>query len=121
MAIDASDVGAGCVLLQVDDNGVDHRVCYYSKKFPKHQRHYSTIEKECLSLAIALQHFEVYQASSFEPIVIFTDHNPLTFIHQMKNKNQRLLGLGPMLPGHNLDIKQIKGKVNIITNALSRA
>ena len=84
LAVDASDVGAGSVLLQVDDNGVDHPVCYYSKKFNKHQRNYSTIEKECLSLILALQHFEVYLASSVAPIVIFTDHNPLTFIHKMK-------------------------------------
>ena len=83
MAVDASDVDAGSVLLQEDDNGVDHPVFYYSKKFNKHQRNYSTVEKECLSLILALQHFEVYLASSVAPIVIFTDHNPLTFIHKM--------------------------------------
>ena len=60
LAVDASDVGAGSVLLQEDDNGVDHPVCYFSKKFNKHQRNYSTIERECLSLILALQHFEVY-------------------------------------------------------------
>ena len=32
LAVDASDVGAGSVLLQEDDNDVDHPVCYYSKK-----------------------------------------------------------------------------------------
>ena len=36
LAVDASDVGAGSVLLQEDDNGVDHPVCYFSKKFNKH-------------------------------------------------------------------------------------
>ena len=121
LAVDASDVGAGSVLLQVDDNGVDHPVCYYSKKFNKHQRNYSTVEKECLSLILALQHFEVYLASSVAPIVIFTDHNPLTFIHKMKNKNQRLLRWSLMLQEHNLDIRHIQGKDNIIPDALSRA
>ena len=80
MAEDASDVSEGSVLLQEDDNGVDHPVCYYSKKFNKHQRNYSTVEKEC-----------VYIVSSVAPIAIFSDHNPLTFIHKMKNKNNRLL------------------------------
>ena len=51
LAIDASDTGAGSVLLQEDSNGVDHLVCYFSKKFSKHQRNYSTVEKECLSLS----------------------------------------------------------------------
>ena len=86
MAVDASDVGAGSVLLQEDHNGVDHPICYYSKTFNKQQRNYSTIEEECLSLVLALQHFEVYLASSVAPIVIFTDHNQLTFIHKMKKQ-----------------------------------
>ena len=46
LAVDASDVIAGSILLQEDDSGVDHPVCCYSKKFNKHQRNYSTIEKE---------------------------------------------------------------------------
>ena len=33
LAVDASDVGAGGVLLQEDDNGVDHPFCYFSKTF----------------------------------------------------------------------------------------
>ena len=124
LAVDANDDGAGCVLLQEDDNGVDHPVCYFSKKFNKLQRNYSTIEKECLSLILALQHFEVYLASSVTPIVILGDHNALTFIHKMKKKkkkNQRLLRWSLMLQEHNLDIRHIKGKDNIIPDALSRA
>ena len=50
--------------MQEDGNGVDHPVSYFSKKFNKHQKNYSIIEKECLSLIFALQHFEVYLTSS---------------------------------------------------------
>ena len=32
LAVDASDVGIGAVLLQEDHNGIDHPVCYFSKK-----------------------------------------------------------------------------------------
>ena len=42
LAVDASDVGIGAVLLQEDHNGIDHPVCYFSKKFNKHQNNYST-------------------------------------------------------------------------------
>ena len=87
LAIDASDVGAGGVLLQEEDNGVAHPVCYYSDKFNKHQKNYSRVEKEYLSLNLVLEHFEVYLTSSSSPIVVFNDHNPLTFIHRIKNKN----------------------------------
>ena len=91
LAVDASDVGIGAVLLQEDNNGIDHPVCYFSKKFNKHQKNYSTIEKECLALILAIQQFEVYLTSSTSPIVVFSDHNPLSFLHKLKNKNQRLL------------------------------
>ena len=32
LPVDACDVGAGAVLLEEDNNGVDHPVCYFSKK-----------------------------------------------------------------------------------------
>ena len=121
LAVDASDTGAGSVLMQEDGNGVDHPVSYFSKKFNKYQKNYSTIEKECLSLILALQHFEVYLTSSSSPTVVFSDHSPLTFFHKMKNKNQRLLRWSLLFQEYNLDIRHIKGKDNIISDALSRA
>ena len=33
LAVDASDVGAGAVLFQEDDRGIEHPLCYFSKKF----------------------------------------------------------------------------------------
>ena len=92
LAVDASDTGAGSVLLQEDENGVDHPVCYFSTEFNASQMNYSTIEKECLSLILAVQHFEVYLTLSSLPIIVYSDHNPLTFINKMKNNNQRCGG-----------------------------
>ena len=120
LAVDASDVAAGGVLLQESQDGVDHPICYFSRKFNKNQRNYSTIEKECLSLILALQHFEIYVTASSLPIIVFTDHNPLKFIHKMKDKNQRLLRWSLTLQGFNLDIRHIKGKDNLIADCLSR-
>lgn len=109
------------MLLQSDDDsGIDHPVCYFSKKFDKCQKNYSTIEKECLAMLLSLQHFNVYVSSPVHPVTVFTDHNPLTFIHKMKNKNQRLLRWSLMLQEYNLDIKHIKGKDNVVADALSR-
>ena len=33
---------------------------YFSMKFDKHQRNYSTIKEECLALILALEHFDAY-------------------------------------------------------------
>ena len=109
LATDASDVGVGAVLLQQDDEGVDRPVSYFSKKLNKHQRVYSTIEKETLSLVLALQHFEVYLASSSDEITVYTDHNPLVFLDKFKMKSQRLFRWSLLLQPYALKIVQIAG------------
>lgn len=43
LEVDASDVGAGAVLLQEDAGGVDHPLCYFTRKFNQHQTRYSTM------------------------------------------------------------------------------
>ena len=56
--VHASDVSAGAVLQQEDDQG--RSISYFSKKFEDTQRRYSTIEKETLALLLALKHLDVY-------------------------------------------------------------
>ena len=120
LEVDASAGGAGAVLLQEDAGGVDHPVCYFSRKFNKHQVRYSTIEKETLALLLALQHFEVYVGSSPLPVVVFTDHNPLIFLSRMYNHNQRLMRWALVVQDYNLDIHHKKGSENVLADALSR-
>ena len=60
LAVDASEVGAGSVLFQEMTLVLIILFVTILKKFNKHQRNYSTKEKECLSLILVLQHFDVY-------------------------------------------------------------
>ncbi|XP_073807553.1 uncharacterized protein [Danio rerio] len=120
MEVDASAVGAGAVLLQEDKEGIDHPICYFSRKFNKHQLNYSTIEKEALALLLALQYFEVYVGSSSTPVVIYTDHNPLVFLSRMYNQNQRLMRWSLIIQSYNLEVRHKKGKENIVADTLSR-
>lgn len=87
--MDAITTSAGSVLLQEDVQGIDHPVCYFSRKC----LNYSTIEKEALALLLALQYFEVYVGSSSLLLVVFTDHNPLVFLSRIRNSNQRIMRL----------------------------
>ena len=75
----------GGMLLQEGTDGMDHPVCYFSRMLNKHQKEYSTIEKECLALLLSLQHFEVYLSACSYGVIVYTDNNPLTFINKMKN------------------------------------
>ena len=119
LAVDACDIGAGAVLLQEDDKGIDYPLCYFLKKFTNTQKKYSTTEKELLALILALQYFEVYVTAAKGPIVIFTDRNPLTFLQKVKNKNQRLMRWSLLLQQYCLDIQHIRGRDNVIAGTLS--
>ncbi|XP_076876436.1 uncharacterized protein LOC143525877 [Brachyhypopomus gauderio] len=119
--VDASDSGCGAVLLQEDDAHLDHPVAYFSAKFNRHQVHYSTIEKEALALLLALQHFEIYVTSSPIPVAVYTDHNPLVFLHRMSNKNQRLMRWSLLCQSFNLNIVHKKGSENVVADCLSRS
>ena len=117
--VDASGTGIGAMLAQANDDDLDMPVAFYSKKLNRHQRNYAPIELECLALVRSLEHFEVY-LSSGHPIRIYTDHNPLVFIHRMKNANQKLLRWALYLQKYELDIQHIKGIENVFADMLSR-
>lgn len=118
---DASATGAGAVLLQEDEFGVEHPVSYFSKKFSRCQQNYSVIEKEALALLMALQHFEVYLGGSMVPIIVYTDHNPLVFLERMSNSNQRLMRWALAINEFTLNIRYKRGSDNIVADALSRS
>ena len=120
LAVDASAFGSGAVLFQTGEDGLDHPVSFFSKKFNRYELNYSTIEKEALGLMQALQHYEVYLKGHPEPISVLTDNNPLTFIHHMKSANQRILRWSLTLQEFNLSISHIPGTDNVIADALSR-
>ena len=120
LIIDSSDVGTGSVLVQEASDGLDHPVSYFSKKFLKYQKNYSVVEKETLGLVLALEHFDVYLGSTPFKTKVYTDHNPLTFLKTMKNKNQRLVRWSLALQEYNLEIQHIPGSENVVADALSR-
>ena len=120
LIIDSSDVGTGSVLVQEASDGLDHPVSYFSKKFLKYQKNYSVVEKETLGLVLALEHFDVYLGSTPFTIKVYTNHNPLTFLKTMQNKNQRLVRWSLALQEYNLEIQHIPGSENVVADALSR-
>ena len=117
--IDACDTGVGAALLQPDGNSnILHPVAYYSYKLKDYQRGYSTYEKEALALVLALEKFSVYLSAN--PVYVKSDHNPLTFVNQVKNKNNRVLRWSLSLQKYNLHIEHISGRHNVIADTLSR-
>ncbi len=120
LEVDASGTGVGAVLLQTGEDGLNHSISFFLKKFLKHQMYCSTIEKEALALIFALQYFEVYIGSTVQPVTIFTDHNALTFLQQMSNANHSLVRCSLICQGYNVKICHKKVIENVIADSLSR-
>ena len=62
IACDASDRAIAACLFQVIDK-FEHPICYISQKLNCHQKAYSTIDQEALSLLIAIRRFSIYFGS----------------------------------------------------------
>ncbi|XP_076057166.1 uncharacterized protein LOC143034680 [Oratosquilla oratoria] len=116
---DASDVAIGAVLLQENTDTL-HPVAYFSAKLDVHQLNYSTVEKELLAIVAAIKKFECYLQPSIKPLKIYSDHNPLTFLHRNKTSNQRMLRWSLLLQPFNIDIHHITGSQNVLADTLSR-
>jgi hypothetical protein len=94
---------------------VDHPVCYFLRKFNRCQTNYATIEQVALALLLALQYFEVYIGSSALPVIVYTDHNPLVFLHRMYNQNQRLMRWALIVQNYHWEIRHEKGSEKCIS------
>ena len=63
MAVDASDIGIGAVLLQEDSNGLERPICYYSKKLNKTRRITPRLRKNYLVWCLR------YSTSRYTPVM----------------------------------------------------
>ena len=86
LLMDASNNGIGAVLMQRHDEKL-FPVCYARKKLS--ERNYSTIEKECLSVAWGIKRFHLYLYGI--PFVLQTEHEPLKYMNSAKFANGRLM------------------------------
>ena len=116
---DASGRGVGAVLSQLDDAGQDRPVAYFSRKLLPREEKYSTVEKECLAVKLAIQHFRVYLLGRH--FVVQTDHRCLEWLDRIKENNARLTRWSLVLQPYDFKVVYRSGKANDNADGLSRA
>ena len=114
---DASNCGFGAALMQEHEERF-FPIAYGSKKLTSAERKYSTIEKECLAIVWGVSKFRRYLAG--KPLVLQTDHQPLTFLKDAKFRNDRIMRWALALQGYDHTVKDIPGKDNVVVDYSSR-
>ena len=115
---DASEQGLGAVLSQLEENGEEHPVAFASRKLLPREKNYSLVEKECLAIVWSLQMFHVYLYG--QRFVIETDHQPLSWLHRMKNSNQRLTRWALAIQPYCFEMHHRSGSKNGNADGLSQ-
>lgn len=114
---DASDVGIGSVLYQLED-GLEHPVAYMSKKLSKSQRKFSTTERELLAVLLGIDHFRYYLVGRH--FTVITDHSSLVWLNNMKKPSPRLARWILQLSQYDFSIIHRKATGTVVADALSR-
>ena len=118
LQVDASDFGVGAILCQVDNEEQEHPVVFASRKLQPREIKLSTTEKECLAIVWAVETFRYYLFG--RKFILQTDHNPLVWLNQVKNKNRKLLRWSLTLQEYEIEVEHKCGKKHVNVDALSR-
>ena len=83
------------------------------------QKAWSTIEKEAYAAIWALQKFRNWIFGQ-PTTVIYSDHNPLTYITESSTKSAKLMRWLLSLQSYNVTFKYKEGRKNVVADCLSR-
>ena len=117
IATDASGFAVGATLMQDQGQGLQP-LAFMSKKMLDAERNYPVHEQELLAIIVALKAWEHLVAG--REVTIMTDHDSLKYLKSQPTLTQRQQRWQEFLARFNLRIEYIRGKSNVIADALSR-
>ena len=114
---DASNVGVGAVLSQLQD-GEEKVISYFSKCLSKSERQYCTTRKELLAVVIAVKHFHHYLLG--QSFTVRTDHGSLQWLMRFKKCEGQIARWIETLSAYTFPVVHRTGRVHNNADSMSR-
>lgn len=116
LTVDASPVGVGAVLSQIDELGNERPVEFASRTLTDTEKRYSQLDREAVSILFGVTKFHQYLYGRHFTLV--TDNKPLHYIFGPKKgipmmASSRLQRIALTLSGYQFDVSHVKSKCNI--------
>lgn len=115
---DASLEGIGAVLKQIQPNGIEKPVAYFSKKLNQVQKKKKAIYLECLAIKEAIRYWQFWLIG--KSFTVYSDHKPLENLNIRSRTDDELGDLTYYLSQYDFKIKYTPGRENIEADCLSR-
>jgi cleavage and polyadenylation specificity factor subunit 1 len=118
ITVDASETAMGAQLEQ-RQGGQWVPIAFFSRKLSATERKYSAFDRELLAAYSAVRHFRHFLEGA--PFTLFTDHKPLIYSFASDaDRSPRQTRHLAFIAEFTTDIQHIKGKHNVVADALSR-
>ena len=118
LAVDYSKDALAAALSQVVD-GNERPVSFASRSTTSHESRLSATEGELAALVYGIQYYHFYLWG--RPFTVHTDHQALTYLHQMKDKVSKIARMAVLLSEYSFTVAYKKGRWNANVDALSRS
>lgn len=115
---DGSLEGVGAILKQVQPDGKEKPVAYFSKKLNATQKKRKAIYIECLAIKEALRYWQYWLIG--KSFTVYSDHKPLETMNLQARTDEELGDLTYYLSQYDFKIKYSPGKKNVEADSLSR-
>lgn len=115
---DASILGMGAVLKQLQENKEEKPVAYFSKKLNEVQKRKKAIYLECLAIKECVKYWQHLLIG--KKFIVFSDHKPLENMNIKSRTDEELGDLTYYLSQYDFEIKYSPGRYNLEADCLSR-
>ena len=120
LACDSSNFAIAGVLLQADDDDVEHPVGYFSRKLQSEELNAMIFDKELMAVVESIAHWRYHLQGARHEFKVRTDHKALLYYRAPRLLSPKQARWAAELAKFRFKYEFVKGKDNHLPDALSR-